>query len=60
MMSSHDLEQCRRSLVMAPPDHPAVALTNREALALIYEVVQSRTRVANLDPANNPNRDPSH
>lgn len=40
-MSDPHLEVLRRSLVMAPPDGPATALTNQEAVALIDVCVQA-------------------
>ena len=51
------LEQLRRSLVMAPPDGPAAALTNRDAADLIARVTtleELRTGVIDLLQANSP------
>lgn len=51
------LEQLRRSLVMAPPDGPATALTNRDAVDLIARLTaleELRAGVIELLQSNSP------
>jgi len=39
------LQQLRRSLIMAPPNGPATAITNQQAADLIAELQQARRRL---------------
>ena len=50
------LEQLRRSLVMAAPDGPATALTDRDAADLIARWQRSRT----FGPASSTSSNPTH
>ena len=48
-MQPWDLENIRRSLAMAPPDGPATALTNSQAVQLIGQVIELQDKVTRLE-----------
>jgi hypothetical protein len=42
-VDAHDIERLRRSIAMLPPGHSAGALTKDAAMALVEEVLNSRS-----------------